>query len=159
MDEQLRSMYRQHCFGIGGSGGTKAEGHETALSKALVLGRELRRLGEERAIVLHKASEVGWGQTQKDQDGRAMRGAERKYAHQFNLFAEISSSEDDEAELERERRGLKPQQILEKSPKYADVFLDKCKAILQDPRISRAAAGGAFTMYEKPRVAEWLAES
>merc|ERR1711959_657157 len=110
----------QHCFGIAGSGGTKGEGHEAALSKALVLGRELRKMSEERAIVLHKASEVGWGQNQKDQDGRAMRGSERKTAHQFNLFAEISSSEDDEAELEREQRNMEPKQILEKSPKYAD---------------------------------------
>jgi hypothetical protein len=116
-------------------------------------------MSEERAIVLHKASEVGWGQNQKDQDGRAMKGSERKIAHSFNLFADISSSEDDEAELEKEQRGMTPQQILEKSPKYADLFLDKCKAVLQDHHISKAAAGGAFTMYEKPRVAEWLAES
>merc|ERR1719482_588805 len=61
-----------------------------------------------------------------------MRGNERKHAHQFNLFAEISSSEDDEAELEREQRGMNPQQILDKSPRYADSFLDKCKALLQD---------------------------
>merc|ERR1719502_1532809 len=114
MDEQLRSVYRQHCFGIAGSGGTKAEGHEAALSKALVLGRELRKMGEERAIVLHKAAEVGWNPQQKDQDGRAMRGSERKHAYQFNLFADISSSEDDEAELEKEQRGMTQEQILEK---------------------------------------------
>jgi len=116
-------------------------------------------MSEERAIVLHKASEVGWSNVTKDQDGRKTRGDERKHAHQFNLFAEISSSEDDEAELERERRGMDPEKILEKSPKYADLFLDKCKALLQDHRVSKAAAGGAFTMYEKPKVAEWLAES
>mmetsp|Transcript_29808 Transcript_29808/g.48034 ORF Transcript_29808/g.48034 Transcript_29808/m.48034 type:complete len:727 (+) Transcript_29808:125-2305(+) len=159
MDEQLRSVYRQHCFGIAGSGGTKAEGHADALAKALVLGRELRKMGEERAIVLHKASEVGWSQQQKDQDGRQMRGNERKHAYEFKLFAEISSSEDDEVELEKEQRGMSVEQILQKSPKYADSFLDKTKAILQDPKVSKAAAGGAFTMRDKPRVAEWLAES
>jgi len=159
MDEQLRSMYRQHCFGIAGSGGLKAEGHDQALSKALVLARELRKMSEERAIVLHKASEVGWSQNQKDQDGRSMRGENRKNGHQFNLFAEISSSEDDEAELEREQRGMDPLAILAKSPRYADLFLDKCKALLQDPHTSKAAAGGAFTIYSQPRVAEWLAES
>merc|ERR1740138_1859466 len=79
MDEQLRSMYRQHCFGIAGSGGTKAEGHDKALAQALVLARDLRKMSEERAIVLHKASEVGWSQTQKDQDGREMKGAMRKH--------------------------------------------------------------------------------
>merc|ERR1719408_800284 len=92
MDDQMRSVYRQHCFGIAGSGGVKGEGHNKALGQALVLGRELRKMSEERAIVLHKASEVGWSQTTKDQDGRIQRGAERKFGHQFNLFAEISSS-------------------------------------------------------------------
>lgn len=159
MDEQLRSIYRQHCFGIAGSGGIKAEGHDAALSRALVLGRELRKMSEERAIVLHKASEVGWSQQQKDQDGRTMRGENRKHAHQFNLFAEISSSEDDEAELEKERRGMDAKEVLGKSPKYADMFLDKCKAVLQEPKVSKTAAGGAFTMHAKPKVAEWLAES
>lgn len=159
MDDQLRSMYRQHCFGIAGSGGTKAEGHDKALAQALVLARELRKMSEERAIVLHKASEVGWSQTTKDEDGRKTKGIEQKHAHKFKLFADISSSEDDEAELERERRGMDVKHILEKSPRYADIFLDKCKALLQDPKVSKTAAGGAFTMYEKPKVAEWLAES
>jgi len=88
-----------------------------------------------------------------------MRANERKTAHQFNLFAEISSSEDDEADLEKERRGMEPHEILKKCPKYADLFLDKCKPLLQDTRVSKTAAGGAFTMYEKPRVAEWLSEN
>lgn len=159
MDDQLRSMYRQQCFGIAGSGGVKGEGHDAALSKALVLARELRKMNEDRAIVLHKASEVGWSEQRKDQDGRSMRENQRKHAHAFNLFAEISSSEDGDAELEKERRGMSPKEILEKSPKYADAFLDKCKAFLQDNKVSKAAAGGAFTMYTKPKVAEWLAES
>lgn len=159
MDEQLRAVYRQHCFGIAGSGGTKAEGHDAALGKALVLGRELRKMSEERAIVLHKASETGWSQQQKDQDGRTMRGENRKHAHQFNLFADISSSEDEDAELEKERRGLEVKQILEKSPKYADSFLDRAMPLLQDLKVSKRAAGGAFTMLDKPLVAEWLAES
>jgi hypothetical protein len=159
MDEQMRSVYRQHCFGIAGSGGVKGEGHDKALSHALILGRELRKLGEERAIVLHKASEVGWSQTERDQDGRLKKGAERKYGHQFKLFAEISSSEDDEAELEKEQRGMNPKQILEKSPRYADSFLDKCKALLQDTKVSKTAAGGAFTMHERAQVAAWFAES
>jgi hypothetical protein len=116
-------------------------------------------MGEERAIVLHKASEVGWSQQQKDQDGRQMRGDERKIAHQFNLFADISSSEDDDGELEKERRGMTNEQIHEKSPKYADAFLEKTKALLQDKKVSKPAAGGAFTMHDKPMVAEWLAES
>merc|ERR1719359_2022632 len=28
MDDQLRAVYRQHCFGISGSGGTPALGHD-----------------------------------------------------------------------------------------------------------------------------------
>lgn len=159
MDTQMRSVYRQHCFGIAGSGGVKGIGHEKALSEALVLGRELRKMSEERAIVLHKASEVGWGQTEKDQDGRLKKGAERKFGHQFNLFAEIESSDDDEMELEKEQRSMGPKEILEKSPKYADSFLDKCKAFLQNPKVSKMAAGGAFTMFDKPKTAEWLAEA
>lgn len=54
---------------------------------------------------------------------------------------------------------MDPKHILEKSPKYADSFLDKCKALLQDNHVSKSAAGGAFTTHTKPKVAEWLAES
>jgi len=159
MDDQLRSMYRQHCFGIAGSGGCAGEGHDKALALALVLARDLRKMSEDRALVLYKASEVGWSQSQKDSDGREMKGAIQKHAHQFNLFADVSSSEDEDAELEKERRGMDPKQILAKSPKYADAFLDKCKALLQDPKVSKMAAGGAFTVHLKPKAAEWLAES
>eukprot|EP00440_Ansanella_granifera_P052637 gb/GFBE01057071.1/.p1 GENE.gb/GFBE01057071.1/~~gb/GFBE01057071.1/.p1 ORF type:complete len:697 (+),score=228.69 gb/GFBE01057071.1/:1-2091(+) len=158
MDEQIRAVYRQHCFGIAGSGGTPPEGHEAALAKALELARDLRKMGEERAIVLHKAAEVGWSEVQKDQDGRSMRGDGRKTAHKFNLFADISSEEDD-AELEKERRGLTPEQILERSPKYADKFLEKVKPLLTDPKISRSAAGGAFTMSEEPQLMALLTEN
>ena len=38
-----------------GSGGTVAQGHEAALCHALEMGRDLRKMGEDRAIVLHKA--------------------------------------------------------------------------------------------------------
>lgn len=158
MDDQLRAVYRQHCYGIAGSGGCVALGHTSALAKALEMGRELRKMGEERAIVLHKASETGWSVQQKDQDGRTMRGDGRKLAHQFNLFGDISSS-DDNAELEKERRGLTVLQILEKSPRYADLFLEKVKPILLDPKVSTAAAGGAFTMLEEPKLLDLLNES
>lgn len=159
MDEQLRAVYRQYCFGIAGSGGCPAQGHEAALARALEMGRDLRKMGEERAIVLHKAAETGWAVQQKDQDGRTMRGDGRKMAHQFNLFAEISSSEDDDAELEKERRGMSVAQIIEKSPKYADSFLDRVKPLLQDPRVSRPAAGGAFTMLEEMKLLDMLNDS
>lgn len=159
MDEQLRGVYRQHCFGIAGSGGLPAQGHDSALTKALELGRELRKMGEERAIVLHKAAETGWSERQKDQDGRLMRADGRKLPHQFNLFVDVSSSEDGEAELEKERRGLTPQQILDKSPRYADAFLDKVQGILMDPKVSKIAAGGAFTMLEEPKLGEMLNEN
>merc|ERR1719469_306758 len=112
-------------------------------------------MGEERAIVLHKASETGWSIQQKDQDGRTVRGDVRKTGHQFNIFGDISSS-DDNAELEKERRGLTAQQILEKSPKYADIFLDKVKPILSDDNVSNRAAGGAFTMLEEPKLMNLL---
>ena len=52
----------------------------------LVLARELRKMSEERAIVLHKASEVGWSQNQKDQDGRSMRGESRQFADKNDIF-------------------------------------------------------------------------
>merc|ERR1719343_884957 len=113
MDDQLRAVYRQHCYGIAGSGGCPAQGHTAALAKALEMGRDLRKMGEERAIVLHKASETGWTVQQKDQDGRTMKGDGRKQAHEFNIFGDISSSEDD-AELEKERRGMNVEQILAK---------------------------------------------
>eukprot|EP00442_Polarella_glacialis_P026490 CAMPEP_0115107506 /NCGR_PEP_ID=MMETSP0227-20121206/37360_1 /TAXON_ID=89957 /ORGANISM="Polarella glacialis, Strain CCMP 1383" /LENGTH=740 /DNA_ID=CAMNT_0002505445 /DNA_START=120 /DNA_END=2342 /DNA_ORIENTATION=+ len=158
MDEQLRAVYRQHCFGIAGSGGCPPQGHEAGLAKSLELGRELRKMGEDRAIVLHKAAETGWSDVQKDQDGRKMRGDGRKQAHQFSLFADVSSEEDD-AELEKERRGLTSDQILDRSPKYADVFLEKVKPLLCDPKVSNAAAGGAFTMREDPKLLELLQES
>jgi len=158
MDDQLRAQYRQSCFGIAGSGGCPPQGHEAGLAKALELARDLRKMGEERAIVLHKAAEVGWSEVQKDQDGRAMRGDGRKAAHKFNLFADISSEEDD-GELEKERRGLTVEQILERSPKYADKFLEKVKPILTDPKISKSAAGGAFTMHEEPSLLPLLQES
>lgn len=158
MDDQLRAIYRQHCYGIAGSGGIPAQGHNTALSKALELGRDLRKMGEERAIVLHKASETGWAVQQKDQDGRTMRGDARRTAHQFNLFGDISSSDDD-AELEKERRGMTAQQILEKSPKYADKFLERVRPILLDPKVSKSAAGGAFTMLEEPKLLDYLNEN
>lgn len=159
MDEQLRAVYRQHCFGIAGTGGCPAQGHEAALARALEMGRDLRKMGEERAIVLHKAAETGWAVQQKDQDGRTLRGDGRKMAHQFNLFAEISSSEDDEAELEKERRGMSVTQIIERSPKYADAFLERVKPLLQDPRVSRPAAGGAFTILEEMKLLDMLNES
>lgn len=155
MDDQLRAVYRQYCFGIAGSGGVPALGHDNALAKALEMGRDLRKMGEERAIVLHKAAETGWTVQQKDQDGRSMRGDARRHAHQFNLFGDISSSDDD-AELEKERRGLSPQQIVEKSPKYADLFLDKVKPMLMDKKISKPAAGGAFTMLDNPKILEYI---
>jgi len=158
MDDQLRAMYRQHCYGIAGSGGCHALGHEQALAKSLEMGRDLRKMGEDRAIVLHKASETGWTAQQKDQDGRTMRGDVRKTAHAFNLFGDISSS-DDNAELEKERRGLDQPGVLAKSPKYADLFLDKVKPLLLDPKISLQAAGGAFTMLETPKLLELLNES
>jgi len=158
MDDQLRAMYRQHCFGIAGTGGCEPLGHEAALSKALVLARELRKMGEERAIVLHKASETGWSQQQKDSDGRNVRGDQRKAAHQFNLFGDISSSDED-VDNEKERRQLSVEQILERSPKYADIFLEKAKAILLDSKVSKPAAGGAFVALEKPKVMEWLKEN
>lgn len=158
MDDQLRAVYRQHCFGIAGSGGCPPQGHEAALAKALEMGRELRKMGEERAIVLHKAAEVGWSDVKKDQDGRAMRGDGRKIAHQFNLFADISS-EDDDAELEKERRGLTVEQILERSPRYGDVFLERVKPLLTDPKVSKSAAGGAFTMHDEPQLLALLSES
>ncbi|CAE7674205.1 Acly, partial [Symbiodinium pilosum] len=93
-----------------------------------------------------------------DQDGRAMRGDGRKLAHKFNIFQEISS-EDDDGELEKERRGLTVEQILERSPKYADKFLDKVKPLLIDPKVSKVAAGGAFTMLEEPQLMPLLNES
>jgi len=157
MDDQLRAVYRQHCYGIAGSGGCPAQGHTTALSKALEMARDLRKMGEERAIVLHKAAETGWTVQQKDQDGRT-KGDKRKIAHAFNLFGDISSS-DDEAELEKERRGMTVEQILERSPKYADSFLEKVRPILLDPKVSTAAAGGAFTMLEEPKLMDLLNES
>mmetsp|Transcript_75584 Transcript_75584/g.210000 ORF Transcript_75584/g.210000 Transcript_75584/m.210000 type:complete len:759 (-) Transcript_75584:146-2422(-) len=159
MDDQLRAVYRQHCFGIAGSGGTQPIGHEAALAKALEMGRDLRKMGEDRAIVLHKASEVGWNIVQKDLDGRQKGIDGRKIAHKFNLFGEISSSEDDGALLEKERRGMTIQQILEKSPKYADSFLEKAKNLLLDEKLSLSAAGGAFTMLEEPKALEMLNES
>lgn len=159
MDDQLRAVYRQICYGIAGSGGCPAQGHDAALAKALEMGRDLRKMGEDRAIVLHKAAETGWAVQQKDQDGRAMRGDGRKVAHKFNLFGEISSSEDDEAELEKERRGMSVTQIIEKSPKYADSFLDKVKPLLLDPRVSVQAAGGAFTVHEEMKLLELLNDS
>lgn len=159
MDEQLRAVYRQHCFGIAGSGGTPALGHEIALAKALEMGRELRKLGEERAIVLHKASETGWTVQQKDQDGRTMRGDGRKLPHKFNLFADISSEEDDNVELEKERRSMTTAQILDKSANYADKFLERVKPLLTDPKVSAPAAGGAFTMLEEPQLLALLQES
>jgi len=158
MDDQLRAMYRQHCYGIAGSGGCPAQGHIVALTKALEMGRDLRKMGEDRAIVLHKASETGWQPTQKDLDGRTKGVDARKQAHQFNLFGEISSSEDD-GELEKERRGLTQEQILQKSPKYADSFLEKVKPILLDPKVSVAAAGGAFTMRVEPMIMDYLNEN
>lgn len=159
MDEQLRGMYRQFCFGIAGSGGLPAQGHDVALKRSLELGRELRKMGEERAIVLHKASEVGWSVQQKDADGRIMRGDTRKFASQFNLFGHISSSDDGDAEDAKERRNMSPEQILEKSPKYADVFLERVKPLLMDPKISKSAAGGAFTMYDEPMLMDILNEN
>eukprot|EP00930_Biecheleria_cincta_P001395 TRINITY_DN102535_c0_g1_i1.p1 TRINITY_DN102535_c0_g1~~TRINITY_DN102535_c0_g1_i1.p1 ORF type:complete len:713 (-),score=179.72 TRINITY_DN102535_c0_g1_i1:56-2020(-) len=158
-DEQLRAVYRQTCFGIAGSGGCPPQGHEAGMAKALELARELRKMGEERAIVLHKAAEVGWSDVQKDQDGRNVRGDGRKIAHKFNMFADISSEEDNDAELEKERRGLTVEQILERSPKYADKFLERAKPLLCDPKISRAAAGGAFTMHDDPQLLALLQES
>ena len=35
----------------------------------------------------------------------------------------------------------------------AAVLAVQCEALLQDPKVSKTAAGGAFTMYEKPKVA------
>lgn len=158
MDDQLRAIYRQNCYGIAGSGGTAAQGHEAALAKALEMGRELRKLGEERAIVLHKAAETGWSVQQKDADGRKMKGDVRRHAHQFNLFGDISSSEGDE-ELEKEQRSMTVDQILAKSAKYADLFLAKSQALLCDPKISQPAAGGAFTMHDAPDVMGLLKEN
>jgi len=155
MDDQMRAVYRQHCYGIAGSGGIAAQGHDNALSKSLEMGRDLRKMGEDRAIVLHKAAETGWAVKTQDKDGRTMNQDGRKQAHQFNLFGDISSS-DDEADLEKERRSMTIAQILEKSPKYADLFLEKVKPIMLDPKISNAAAGGAFTMLEKPEIEEFL---
>lgn len=159
MDDQLRGVYRQHCFGIAGSGGTAALGHEAALAKSLELGRELRKMGEERAIVLHKAAETGWTVQQKDADGRTMRGDGRKLAHKFNLFADISSEEDDDAVLEKERRSMSIEQILERSSSFADKFLERVKPLLTDPKVSAPAAGGAFTMLEEPHLLALLQES
>lgn len=159
MDDQLRGTYRQHCFGIAGTGGTPALGHEAALAKSLELGRELRKMGEERAIVLHKASETGWTVQQKDQDGRVMRGDGRKLPHKFNLFADISSEEDDDAVLEKERRSMTVDHILEKSSSYADKFLERVKPLLTDIKVSSPAAGGAFTMLEEPELLALLQES
>lgn len=156
MDEQLRAVYRQNCFGIAGSGGTEPMGHEAALTKALEMGRDLRKAGEERAIVLHKASETGWSVREKDADGRNVRGDGRKIAHRFNLFGEISSSDDEDAMLEKERRNMKPEEVLDKSPMYADSFLEKAVALLMDPKISNKAAGGAFTILEEPKAMEML---
>jgi len=48
---------------------------------------------------------------------------------------------------------------LEKSPKYADAFLERVKPILMDGKISIPAAGGAFTMRDEPKISELLAES
>eukprot|EP00435_Cladocopium_sp_Y103_P005775 s713_g1.t2 len=104
------------------------------------------------------AAEVGWSEVQKDQDGRAMRGDGRKLAHKFNIFQDISS-EDDDGELDKERRGLTVEQILERSPKYADKFLDKVKPLLVEPKVSKSAAGGAFTMLEEPKLMDLLNES
>ncbi|CAE7903061.1 unnamed protein product, partial [Symbiodinium microadriaticum] len=112
----------------------------------------------ESSLVGRCAAEVGWSEVQKDQDGRAMRGDGRKLAHKFNIFQEISS-EDDDGELEKERRGLTVEQILERSPKYADKFLDKVKPLLVDPKVSKTAAGGAFTMLEEPHLMPLLNES
>lgn len=129
------------------------------MARALELGRDLRKMGEERAIVLHKAAESGYNQQQKDQDGRLLRGNDRKLPHKFNIFAEISSSEDDNAELEKERRTMTVAQILERSPRYADSFLERVKPILTDQKISKPAAGGAFTMHEEPQLLALLNES
>lgn len=156
LDDQLRAVYRQYCFGISGSGGCPAQGHEVALAKALEMGRDLRKMGEERAIVLHKAAETGWAVQQKDQDGRNMRVDGRKTGHKFNFFNDISSSEDDEAEMEKERRGMSIQQIVERSPKYADSFLDRVRPLMLDPRISRPSAGGAFTVLDDLKVLDML---
>eukprot|EP00434_Breviolum_minutum_P032845 symbB.v1.2.029048.t1/scaffold3132.1/size62850/6 len=104
----------------------------------------------------HAAAEVGWSEVQKDQDGRAMRGDGRKLAHKFNIFQDISS-EDDDGELDKE--GLTVEQILERSPKYADKFLDKVKPLLVEPKVSKSAAGGAFTMLEEPKLMDLLNES
>jgi len=161
MDDQLRGVYRQHCFGISGSGGTKAVGHENALAKALELGRDLRKMGEDRAIVLHKASETGWNVQQKDQDGRVSNQATKQGAAKFNLFGDISSEEEDhgDAMLAKERRNMTVPEILGKSPRYADIFLEKAKALLLDEKISLPAAGGAFTILEEPKAQEFLDEA
>eukprot|EP00929_Paragymnodinium_shiwhaense_P000439 TRINITY_DN100681_c0_g1_i1.p1 TRINITY_DN100681_c0_g1~~TRINITY_DN100681_c0_g1_i1.p1 ORF type:complete len:705 (-),score=246.35 TRINITY_DN100681_c0_g1_i1:56-2170(-) len=156
MDDQLRAVYRQHCFGISGSGGTPALGHEAALAKSLEMGRDLRKAGEDRALVLYKASEVGWSVQQKDSDGRVMRGDTRKGGHNFNLFGDISSSDGEDNLLEKERRNMPVEEILRRSPRYADSFLDKCKLILLDPHVSKKAAGGAFTMLDEVKALDLL---
>jgi len=160
MDDTLRAVYRQHCFGIAGSGGCAALGHEAALAHSLTMGRDLRKMGEDRAIVLHKAAEVGWANETKDKDGRLMSskniGDGSKIATQFNLFGDISSEEDDNPELEKERRSMTPEDIIAKSPKYADTFLEKVKLILLDKYVSNPAAGGAFTMHENPKLMDML---
>ncbi|CAK0838069.1 unnamed protein product, partial [Prorocentrum cordatum] len=159
MDEQMRAVYRQYCFGIMGSGGTPALGHDEALGKALEMGRDLRKMGEERAIVLHKAAETGWSVQMKDQDGRNKGPDVRKHGYQFNLFEEVSSDDGEDVTLERERRNMPADKILELSPKFADAFLDKIKPILLSRHVSKAAAGGAFTMLDEPRCKDLLEEN
>lgn len=159
MDDQMRAVYRQFCFGIMGSGGTPALGHEEALGKALEMGRDLRKIGEERAIVLHKAAETGWSVQMKDNDGRKMGPDVRKHAYQFNLFEDVSSDDGEDMTLEKERRNMPVEKILEMSPKFADGFLDKIKPILLDSKISKKAAGGAFTMHDDPKVKEFMEEN
>merc|ERR1719264_115713 len=50
-------------------------------------------------------------------------------------------------------------QIIERSPRYADAFLERVKPLLQDPRVSRLAAGGAFTMLEEMKLLDLLNDS
>jgi len=157
-DDQMRAMYRQYCFGIAGSGGCAAEGHEAALEKALTMGRDLRKIADERAIVLAKASETGWSETRDDQ-GRKMGMGSRKVATQFNLFADLSSEDDEDPQTLKKRRSMSVQQIAEESAKCADAFLDKTKPILTDPKISTSAAGNAFMMKNNPPLSQWLSEN
>eukprot|EP00811_Abedinium_folium_P021833 NODE_3103_length_2092_cov_3.599491.p1 GENE.NODE_3103_length_2092_cov_3.599491~~NODE_3103_length_2092_cov_3.599491.p1 ORF type:complete len:437 (-),score=176.68 NODE_3103_length_2092_cov_3.599491:773-2083(-) len=50
-------------------------------------------------------------------------------------------------------------EVLLKWRKYDDIFLEKAKPLLLDSRVSTPAAGGAFTLLEKPELLDWLEEA